>query len=190
MPTSITMKTPNPGYTYYSGNAVVVRTTTLEVASWPVIRFIFLPTYVVWHSPWYYNYYPSYWHPWRPYYWHYYYGYHYNYDPYYYGHYRVYHHHRHSYWHDTYYSQRRNYSPVVTTHIESGSYRRTYSNPEARKAGYDMYYKKHPEQSARRSAPVYSRPGLCAKAQTSVLPLQQGAERWGKPDQGAKQRNH
>jgi hypothetical protein len=145
-------ETPNPGYTYYNGDAVVVRTSTQEVAAWPVIRFIFMPTYVVWHSPWYYNYYPSYWHPWRPYYWHYYYGYHYNWDPYYYGHYRVYHYHRDPYWHDSYYSQRRNYSPVVTTRIESGSYRRTYSHPEARNAGYDMYYKKHPEQSARRSS--------------------------------------
>ena len=87
-------ETPNPGYTDYNtvnGETVVVnRTTTVEVAYWPVIRYIYMPTYIVWHSPWYYNYYPSYWHPWRPYYWHYYYGYHYNWDPYYYGHYRVY----------------------------------------------------------------------------------------------------
>jgi hypothetical protein len=146
-------ETPNPGYTEYNRETVVInRTTTLEVAAWPVIRFIFLPTYVVWQSPWYYNYYPTYWRPWRPYYWHYYYGYHYNWDPYYYGHYRVYSYHRDPYWHNTYYSQRRHYSPVVTTRIESGSYKRTYSHPEARKAGYDNYYKRHPEQSARRSA--------------------------------------
>ncbi len=146
-------ETPNPGYTEYSGQTVVVnRTTTYEVAAWPVIRFIFLPTYVVWQSPWHYNYYPSYWRPWRPYYWHYYYGYHYNWDPYYYGHYRVYNYHRHSYWHDTYYSQRRHYSPVVTHRVETGGYTKTYSHPEARRAGYDMYYKKHPEQSARRTS--------------------------------------
>jgi len=149
-------ETPNPGYTGYNtvnGETVVInRTTTVEVATWPLIRFMFLPTYVVWHSPWYYNYYPSYWHPWRPYYYHYYYGYHYNWDPYYYGHYRVYNYHRDPYWHDTYYSQRRNYSPVVTSRIESGSYRKTYSHPDARNAGYDMYYKKHPEQIARRSS--------------------------------------
>lgn len=149
-------ETPNPGYTYYNSSSretiVVTRTTTVEIATWPLIRFMFLPTYVAWHSPWYYNYYPSYWHPWRPYYWHYYYGYHYNWDHYYYGHYRVYHYHRDPYWHDTYYSKRRSYSPVVTTRVESGSYRKTYSHPESRNAGYDMYYKKHPEQSARRSA--------------------------------------
>ena len=149
-------ETPNPGYTgnnTVNGETVVVnRTTTVEVATWPLIRFMFLPTYVVWNSPWYYNYYPSYWHPWRPYYWHYYYGYHYNLDPYYYGHYRVYNYHRDAYWHDTYYSQRRNYSPVVTSRIESGSYRRTYSHPDSRTAGYDMYYKNHPEQIARRSS--------------------------------------
>jgi hypothetical protein len=149
-------ETPNPGYTGYNtvnGETVVVnRTTTVEVATWPLIRFMFLPTYVVWHSPWYYNYYPSYWHPWRPYYWHYYYGYHYNWDPYYYGHYRVYHYHRDPYWHDTYYSQRRNYSHVVTSRVESGSYRKTYSHPDSRRAGYDMYYKKNPDQIARRSS--------------------------------------
>jgi hypothetical protein len=149
-------ETPNPGYTYYNsvnGETVIVqRTSTVEIATWPLIRFIFMPTYVVWQSPYYYDYYPSYWHPWRPYYWHYYYGYHYNWDPYYYGHYRVYHYHRDPYWHDTYYSQRRSYSPVVTSRVESGSYRRTYSHPESRNEGYDMYYKKHPDQVARRSA--------------------------------------
>ena len=144
-------ETPNPGYVGRE-TVVVNRTTTVEVATWPLIRFMFMPTYVVWHSPWHYNYYPSYWRPWRPYYWHYYYGYHYNYDNYYYGHYRVYHHHRSPYWHDTYYSQKRHYSPVVSSRVESGSYRKTYSRPEARKAGYDMYYKKHPDQVARRSS--------------------------------------
>ncbi len=53
-----------------------------------MVRFIFLPTYTVWHSSWYWGYYPSYWHPWRPFYWHYYYGYHYNWYNDYYGHYR------------------------------------------------------------------------------------------------------
>ena len=40
----------------------------------------------------------------------------------------------------------------MVTHVESGSYRKTYSRPEARREGYNMYYKKHPEQSARRSS--------------------------------------
>ncbi len=153
-------ETPNPGYTnYVNGETVVInRTTTVEVAAWPLIRFMFLPTYVVWHSPWYYNYYPSYWHPWRPYYWHYYYGYHYNWDPYYHGHYRVYSYHRDPYWHNNYYSQRRSYSHVVVNRVESGSYRKTYSHPEARRAGYDMYYKKHPEQIARRSSQTIADP--------------------------------
>ena len=155
-------ETPNPGYAYYNtvnGETVVVHTTTtIEVASWPLIRFMFLPTYVVWQSPWYYNYYPSYWHPWRPYYWHYYYGYHYNWDPYYYGHYRVYSYHRDPYWHDSYYSQRRSYSHAVVNRVESGSYQKTYSHPEARRAGYDMYYKKHPDQIARRSSQTIEDP--------------------------------
>ncbi len=64
-------ETPNPGY-----QGGVVRTTAVEVAAWPVVRFIFLPRYVAWHSSWYWGYRPVYWNPWRPYYWHYYYGYH------------------------------------------------------------------------------------------------------------------
>jgi hypothetical protein len=154
--------TPNPGYSDYrtvNGERVVVnRTTTVEVGAWPLIRFMFLPTYIIWHSPWYYNYYPSYWHPWRPYYWHYYYGYHYNWDPYYYGHYRIWHEHHDNYWNDSYYSQRRTFSPVVTTRIQSGSYRSTYSHPEARNEGYNMYYKVHPDQQARRSDRTISDP--------------------------------
>ena len=51
-------QTPNPGYTGNSfGHVTVVRTTYYEVAAWPVIRFIYLPSYVAWHSAWYWGYY-------------------------------------------------------------------------------------------------------------------------------------
>ena len=39
-------------------NVTLVRTTTYQVATWPVIRFIFMPNYVVWRSSWYWGYYP------------------------------------------------------------------------------------------------------------------------------------
>jgi len=140
--------TPNPGYT---GNVQVVRTTTFEIAAWPLVRFIYMPNYVVWHSPWYYSYYPSYWRPWRPYYWDYYYGYHYHNYHYYYGHYRPWNQHRHPRWHDTYYSSR-SYSPQVRTRIESGFYKKTYSRPEQRREGTALYYRTHPEERSRISS--------------------------------------
>jgi hypothetical protein len=148
-------QTPNPGYMGYTQtvngqNVVVTRTTTFEIAMWPLVRFIFLPTYVVWHSPWYYSYYPSYWHPWRPYYWDYYYGYHYHNYSYYYGHYRHWNDHRYPHWHDSYYS-RRTYSPDVHGRIEGGYYKNTYSHPEQRREGTAMYYRTHPDQNYRSS---------------------------------------
>ncbi|WP_148303784.1 hypothetical protein [Prolixibacter bellariivorans] len=66
-------ETPNPGY---MGNTTVIATpapvtvTTYQVAFWPIIRFIYRPGYVRWHSVWGWGHYPSYWNSWRPYYWH------------------------------------------------------------------------------------------------------------------------
>jgi hypothetical protein len=137
-------ETPNPGYTgntrYVEGQTVVVnRVTPYEVAAWPLMRFIFLPGYVAWHSPWYWDYYPYWWHPWRPCYWHYYYGYHYNWYPHYYGYYNHSHHHYDHYYDTYYHSSRRNYSAYVSTGIKSGHYKTTYSRPESRRAGSEMY---------------------------------------------------
>lgn len=138
-------ETPNPGYTgntrYVEGQTVVVnRVTTYEVAAWPLVRFIFLPTYVVWHSPWYWGYYPHWWSPWRPYYWHYYYGFHSHWYPHYYGYYRhTHYHHHHDHWNTYYYGSRRNYSTYVSTRIDKGYYKTTYSRPETRRAGSELY---------------------------------------------------
>ncbi len=149
-------ETPNPGY---KGNARVVdgqrvvvnHVTTVEVAAWPVIRFIFLPTYVVWHSPWYYSYYPSYWHPWGSWYWHKYYGYHYHYHHYYYGHYHHWHEYRNPHYQSYYYGSRRTYSPAVRSGIHDGRYKTTYSRPESRQEGSTAYYKANPDRRARTS---------------------------------------
>ncbi len=154
-------ETPNPGY---KGNARVVdgqrvvvnQVTTVEVAAWPVIRFIFLPTYLVWHSPWYYSYYPSYWHPWSSWYWHQYYGYHYHYTHYYYGHYHHWNEYRHPNYHSYYYGSRRTYSPAVRSGIHDGRYKSTYSRPESREQGSAAYYQTHPD---RRAATSGSRTG-------------------------------
>jgi hypothetical protein len=149
-----TGETPNPGYmgttTVVDGQTVVVnRVTAYEVAAWPLISFLYLPTYVAWHSPWYWDYYPTWWHTWHPYYWHYYYGYHYNWYPQYYGYYSHSHnHHQHHYYHDHYYSHRM-HSSYVAEHIHSGHYKTTYSRPETRRAGSELYARTYSNDSRR-----------------------------------------
>jgi len=148
-------QTPNPGYT---GNAAtingrnisVVRTTTYEIATWPIISYIYLPGYVTWRSSWYWGYYPTYWNPWRPYYWHYYYGYHYNWYDHYYAHYRRWDHHRHNYWNDYYYHPHHSHSSFVTVNISKGHYKSTYSRPELKKKGEALYAETHRNTSSSR----------------------------------------
>ena len=128
-------ETPNPGYTGRSNrqNVNVVTTTYVEVAAWPLVRYIYLPDYRIWRSSWYWGYYPSYWNPWRPYYWHYYYGYHYNWYPTYYSHFHRYDRPRYDRWNDFYYRDKRVYSRNVTININEGHYKTTYSRPEQRR---------------------------------------------------------
>jgi hypothetical protein len=147
-------ETANPGYVGNSRsvdgrNVPVYRTTTYEIAAWPVVRYIYMPAYVGWHSSWYYDYYPSYWHPWQPFYWHYYYGYHYNWYNDYYSHYRLCDYHRYNRWNDYYWSGRRSYSTNVSVRIQAGNYRNTYSRPELRSEGEATFIKSHPDQPRR-----------------------------------------
>jgi hypothetical protein len=145
--------TPNPGYSGssgYRGNNTIVRSTTFEVAAWPLIRFIYLPGYITWHSSWNWGYYPSYWHPWRPFYWDYYYGYQHNWYPDYYRHYRHWDNNRYSRYHDFYYNGVRSYSPQVSLRVRGGNYRTTYSHPEQRRFGEELYTKTHSDRDSRR----------------------------------------
>ncbi|MBN1416400.1 MAG: hypothetical protein JW973_14955 [Bacteroidales bacterium] len=139
-------ETPNPGYL---GNrpVTVVTTTYYDVAYWPVVRFIFHPAYVVWRSLWYWGFYPDYWYPWRPWYWHYYYGYHYHWYPHYYHHYHHTHHHHYTHYHSHYYTHIRHHSPVVSSRIQAGSYRSTYSRPEQRREGEALYARTNPQRN-------------------------------------------
>jgi len=135
-------ETPNPGY---MGNTTVitapapVTVTTYEVAFWPIVRFIYRPGYVRWHSIWGWGHYPSYWNPWRPYYWHTYFGYHSHFDHYYYAHYRQWNHYRYHRYHNFYYNHVRAHSPQVNVRIRRGNYRSTYSRPDLRRRGDDLY---------------------------------------------------
>lgn len=146
-------ETPNPGYIGRAnrGNRVVT-TTYVEAATWPIVRVIYRPGYVVWRSSWYWGYYPSYWRTWSPVYWHHYYGYHYYWRPHYYVHYRRWHEPRFIRYHEVYYTTQRVYAPVVNVNINSGNYKTTYSRPESRRDGEALFAKTHPEQYRRSSA--------------------------------------
>jgi len=133
-------ETPNPGYignepVAASNVSVVYQSPVVEVSAWPLIAYLFLPTYVVWHSPWYWNYYPSYWQPWRPYYWDYYYGFHSYWHSDYYSHYRFGHRYSYAHYSDRYYNGYRAHSNVVYQHRQDGTYYRSYSRPDLRSAG-------------------------------------------------------
>lgn len=100
------------------------------VANWRIIHYIYVPTYVVYVSPWRWGYYPGYWNPWSPLYWHsYYYGYHYPHHHHYYGYYHRSYNYRANTAHD-YYGQRRTTSASVNQRRESGEFRKTYSRPD------------------------------------------------------------
>jgi len=141
-------ETPNPAYTgkarvVSSGTTVVTGPTYVEVHTWPVIRYIYMPTYVVWHSPWYWGYYPTYWRPWRAYYWDYYYGYHAHWHHHYYHHYRYVNYYRYTHYTDYYYNRHRNYSTTVRTYRDGGRYNQTYSRPDLRSEGSALYAQRH-----------------------------------------------
>ncbi len=135
-------ETVNPAYVgapANNRNVTVVRTTTYEVATWPLISFIFRPGYAVWRSSWHWDYYPSYYNPWRPFYWHAYYGYHSHYHHHYYSYYRPWNRYRMHHYNNYYYTHVRTYSPTVVVNINQGNYRYTYSRPETRRVGERMY---------------------------------------------------
>lgn len=58
-------------------------TVVVNVWGWPSVQYIYGPSYVVWVSPWYWNYYPGWWNPWAPVYWRYHYRRAWHYHPYY-----------------------------------------------------------------------------------------------------------
>ena len=177
-------ETPNPGYignSVNNSNVAVVRTTTYEVAAWPVVRYIYLPTYVSWHSSWYWGYYPTYWNPWRPFYWHTYYGYHYNWHHHYYGHYRSWNYNRCNNYNNYYYRNIRTHSSNVRARINNGNYRNTYSRPDLRKDGEALYSRTNSGQNTRlrNNVSVDDRRGNNYKAaqSRSVESTRSGAER-------------
>jgi len=150
--------TPNPGYSTNTTNAegttvVVEKTVIVQVQTWPVITYMYAPTYVIWYSPWYWGYYPPYWNPWRPYYWHYYYGYHSNWHSHYYGHYHNSNYYRNPLYQNNYYNRSRSQSNTVKNNSVNGNYNKTYSKPESRKDGEIAFTQKN-QNSTRPSFPT------------------------------------
>ncbi len=145
-------ETPNPGYMGRPANrtyVTVVETTPYEISYWPLVRFIYMPGYMAWHSSWYWGFYPQWWSPWRPFYWHYYYGYHYNWYNDYYAHYRHWDYCRWNGYNDFYYHGMRHYSPMVAVNIHNDFYRNAYSHPEQKKEGEALYTRTNPNGSRR-----------------------------------------
>jgi len=141
-PNSVRKATPNPGF---SGNQGVVReSVVVEYNNWPIIGLLFLPTYVAWHSPWYYGYYPRSWRPWQPLFWHSYYGYHSHYNQYYKKYYIHTNHYRDPHFREHYFASQRRIAPSVVKRRNEGFYKTTYLHPESRKEGSDTYNRLHP----------------------------------------------
>jgi hypothetical protein len=162
-------ETPNPGYMGNRSDVTVVTTTYYDIAAWPVIRFIFHPAYIVWHSAWYWGYYPAFWNPWHPYYWHYYYGYQCNWYTHYYQYYHHGHDHYYAHYQDHYYNHIRTYSPAVTSGIHEGRYRSTYSRPEQRREGEALYARTNSGRNTRTQAGTSTGTG---DRRTSAQPAQ------------------
>lgn len=101
----------------------------VNVWTWPCVRYVYAPAYVVWVSPWYWGYYPAYWHPWHPVLWRVHYGhvmrYH---HPY----YHCVHVHRVMRAHEVY-SHHRQASPAVHRRYEADHQRR--ENPSGKATG-------------------------------------------------------
>jgi hypothetical protein len=169
--------TPNPAYVAtksdqdlrFDGEPVAVyRTSTYEVARWPIVAYVFQPGYRPWYSPYYYSYYPPAWRPWQPDYWHYYWGYHYPQHSYYFGHYRRWHDYHNPPGYTHYVNTWRAKSPYVADRERKGIYRPAYSRPDLRKEGREKYDRLHPAKPLTPRKAESTGPG---KSRESIPPV-------------------
>ena len=137
-------KTKKRGHGYYSDPVYAENVTYIDyyywdIYDWPVAMHICRPRYRGWHSSWHWGYYPDYWNPWRPYYWDFYYGYHSGWNH----HYHTYYNHcdytRYHRYNDFYFNGIRQQSQQVDNKIADGGYRETYSRPDQRIEGTELY---------------------------------------------------
>lgn len=125
-PSYSSTETPNPGYT--DDQAVITRennysNTVVYVDSWPIVGYLFSPSFSVYISPWHWGYYPRYYFPWSP-------ILYYNYWDIHYHYYRSPYYRRVAYVrypaNYSYYQRRRISSRIVERNRTSGTYRNTY----------------------------------------------------------------
>lgn len=133
---------PNPGFRsdFDDEYAPAERRTIsyVEVASWPIVQYIYVPTYRPWVSIWGWNNYPNWWRPWRPYSWHWYSGYHYNNFNIYFGSFSRSSFYRNRNWYNWHYGNNgwRSRSVVYINRYQQGFFRNTYNRPQSFQEGY------------------------------------------------------
>ncbi|TLU99479.1 hypothetical protein [Dyadobacter luticola] len=154
-PTDQTFReTPHAGYGPEKVAAAAKFTGPNEVASWPIIKYIFAPGYVTWSSPMRWGNYPAYWKPQPPQYWHFYYAYHYHWRSYYNKHYRRWAHFRNPAWFSQFYGGNfRSRSVTVKTRVARGDYKSSYSKPASAAEGSALFAKKFPTLPASHESP-------------------------------------
>ena len=125
----------------------MVLTSYYEVANWPVIRSIYRPDYMVWHSEWDWGYWPEWWYGWTPWSWHFYYGYQHNMFPYYYSHYHMWDNFRYDRYDAFYFRNIRHHSPFMAERMNEGRFNTSYGRPEQRREGEEFYSQIHANQN-------------------------------------------
>jgi hypothetical protein len=124
-----------PNLAYIGDHKIIINNNAygngiIYVSDWPIIAFLFSPSFSIYVSPWHRGYYPVYWNPWRPILYFNYWSYHNHYlnSPRY---------HRKSYIrfasHHSYYLRRRTSSSIVTRNRSAGTYRSTYGARDFRR---------------------------------------------------------
>lgn len=159
--------TPNPGYN--DGGTTIINNNTTNnynttndngnnyesAGAWPVVLYLFSPVYVVYRSPFYWGFYPSYWSPWAPVYYQNYWGYH-----------NHYHRNRHyrrttiiiNNGHYRNYYGRRNTSVIVVNNRRNGNYNRTYNGKVYRRPAAITRPSTRPSTTRPTSRPSTTRP--------------------------------
>ncbi len=116
------------------GNTTIINNTTNNYYGnsnqWPIVNYVYGPSYVVYVSPWSWYSYPMWWNPWAPWYWH----------SYYWHHHDHYHHHHHGWYHRTsyyrtttahaIYAPHRTMSATVVGYRDAKVYNKTYASKD------------------------------------------------------------
>jgi len=119
------------------------------VNQWPIVHYVYGPSYVVYVSPWYWNSYPMWWRPWSPWYWHnYYWHHHHNNHHHHYGHY-----HRTSFYRapgaHNHYGPHRTVSTTVYAHRKGNVYHKTYTSTSRKGDGKVVAEKTNPAYNSK-----------------------------------------